>query len=206
MRNVFMFNRCSNLPSALFCHPMHWMRAWLLVAMLATASCSSTPPSASTYTVKRGDTLYAIATRFGVDYRELARLNRIGRDYKIHPGQVLRLTVNARVPIASSRPAVRPPKATPRTMPLPPSIPWRWPVEGGLATVTERPNGGHGLTISGTLGQAVHAASGGRVVYLGSGLLGYGQLLIIKHNDAYLSAYGHTQSVSVKEGGQSAGS
>ena len=46
----------------------------------------------------------------------------------------------------------------------------------------------------------MRAASAGRVVYLGSGLLGYGQLLIIKHSDAYLSAYGHTQSVTVKEG------
>jgi lipoprotein NlpD len=71
---------------------------------------------------------------------------------------------------------------------------------GGVATLTDRPNGGHGLTISGKLGQDIRAASSGSVVYLGSGLLGYGQLLIIKHSDAYLSAYGHTQSVAVKEG------
>src|SRR4029450_7798896 len=94
--------------------------------------------------------------------------------------------------------ATTPPK--PQTLPPPAPIPWRWPVEGGVATVTERPNGGPGLTISGRIGQDVRAASGGRVVYLGSGLLGYGQLLIIKHSDAYLSAYGHTQTVGVKEG------
>ena len=73
-------------------------------------------------------------------------------------------------------------------------------MEGGVASLTARPNGGHGLTITGKLGQDVRAASNGHVVYLGSGLLGYGQLLIIKHSDAYLSAYGHTQAVFVKEG------
>ena len=66
--------------------------------------------------------------------------------------------------------------------------------------LTTRPNGGYGLTLDGRLGDDVHAAGDGNVVYTGSGLLGYGQLLIIKHNDAYLSAYGHTQSILVHEG------
>lgn len=66
--------------------------------------------------------------------------------------------------------------------------------------LTTRPNGGQGLTINGQLGQEIRAAGPGRVVYSGSGLLGYGQLVIIKHNDTYLSAYGHTQEVIVREG------
>ena len=77
---------------------------------------------------------------------------------------------------------------------------WQWPVNGGTATLTSRPNGGQGLTLSGQLGEEVHAAAAGRVVYTGSGLLGYGQLVILKHNETYLSAYGHTQSVAVHEG------
>jgi lipoprotein NlpD len=176
----------------------------VLVVALSLGACSSSPPpkTGGTYTVKSGDTLYAIAYRHGVDYREVARLNNIGRDYRIYPGQVLRLNPSARVtpstrsksaPASTSRPV------TP-AQPRPPPIPWQWPVDGGIVTLTRRPNGGHGLTITGRLGQDVRAASGGRVVYLGSGLLGYGQLLIIKHSDAYLSAYGHTQTVSVKEG------
>jgi lipoprotein NlpD len=170
----------------------------VVVALSFLVACSSTPERGGTYTVKRGDTLSAIAKRHQLDYRDIARWNGIGRDYTIHPGQVLRLGPGARAPIAASRPAVQPPKAAvPR--PAPP-IPWAWPVEGGIAKLTERPNGGHGLTISGRIGQEVRAASAGRVVYLGSGLLGYGQLLIIKHSDAFLSAYGHTQSVTVKEG------
>ena len=77
---------------------------------------------------------------------------------------------------------------------------WQWPVSGGTATLTSRPNGGQGLTISGRLGEEIRAAGAGRVVYTGSGLLGYGQLVIIKHNETYLSAYGHTQSVAIREG------
>ena len=77
---------------------------------------------------------------------------------------------------------------------------WQWPVANGKATLTTRPNGGHGLTIAGRLGDDVRAAGSGRVVYTGTGLLGYGQLVIVKHNDTYLSAYGHLQSVLTQEG------
>nr|WP_298725382.1 peptidoglycan DD-metalloendopeptidase family protein [uncultured Steroidobacter sp.] len=73
-------------------------------------------------------------------------------------------------------------------------------MSAGTATLTSRPNGGHGLMISGRLGDEVRAAGPGRVVYTGSGLLGYGQLIIVKHNETYLSAYGHLQSVLIKEG------
>lgn len=177
-------------------------RLLLLTAALVLSACSSSPSKpGGTYVVRSGDTLYKIATKHGVDYRELARWNGIGRDYRIYPGQVLRLAGG----LPSGAAAVaRSPTAT-RAQPVPsraplPSIPWQWPVDGGVATLTQRPNGGHGLTITGRMGQEIRAASGGRVVYLGSGLLGYGQLLIIKHSDAYLSAYGHTQSLLVKEG------
>jgi lipoprotein NlpD len=177
-------------------------RACLVVIVALIAACSSTPPSSGgSYTVKRGDTLYVIAYRHGLDYRDVARWNGIGRDYTIYPGQVLRLSAgSSRAPAASSRVRGQPPKPSPTAPRPPPPIPWQWPVDGGIAKLTERPNGGHGLTITGRLGQDVRAASAGRVVYLGTGLLGYGQLLIIKHTDAYLSAYGHTQSVAVKEG------
>jgi lipoprotein NlpD len=72
-------------------------------------------------------------------------------------------------------------------------------VDTGTPVLTTRPNGGQGLSISGQLGQEIHAAASGRVVYTGTGLLGYGQLVIIKHSDTYLSAYGHTQAVAVRE-------
>jgi lipoprotein NlpD len=79
-------------------------------------------------------------------------------------------------------------------------VQWQWPVSSGAATLTSRPNGGQGLTIAGRLGDEIRSAGAGRVVYTGSGLLGYGQLIIVKHSETYLSAYGHLQSVLTKEG------
>lgn len=146
-----------------------------------------------------------------MDYQDLARWNRIGRDYVIYPGQVLRLSADGRVPSAAARSPgkapsrtspTRPPARSAAPLPVGPPIKWQWPVDGGRATLTNRPNGGHGLNIEGRSGQEIRAAGSGRVVYTGSGLLGYGQLVIIKHSETYLSAYGHTQSVSVREGDQ----
>ena len=179
-------------------------RAGSLLAVLLSAallaSCSSAPERAQTYTVKRGDTLYAIAWRHKLDWQDLARWNGIGRDYVIRPGQVLKL-YPSRTARASARPAASPARQTARAAaPTGPPLQWQWPVAGGTATLTSRPNGGQGLTVNGRLGEDVLAAAPGRVVYTGSGLLGYGQLVILKHNETYLSAYGHTQSVAVREG------
>lgn len=168
----------------------------LLVATLLTA-CSSQPTRApSTYTVRAGDTLYRIATRYGLDYRELARLNRIGRDYVIYPGQVLRLTPGRAVADVTPRVIAPPATAAPPTI----ARSWRWPADDTVVASTSRPNGGRGLTLKGRAGQPVKAAGDGHVVYVGTGLLGYGQLVIIKHDEVYLSAYGHTETVHVEEG------
>jgi lipoprotein NlpD len=182
--------------------PTHRSILFALLIAVVLAACSSSPSRApDTYVVKRGDTLYSIAWRHGLDYRDVARWNRIGRDYVIHPGQtlILRQQRGTRVapPTVTKQPQVT--RAAP-VVPLGPPIAWQWPVDGGTPTLTTRPNGGYGLTISGSLGEDVKAAADGKVVYTGSGLLGYGQLVIIKHNDTYLSAYGHTQTVFAKEG------
>jgi lipoprotein NlpD len=172
----------------------------VLLSAVLLASCSSTPERRGTYTVKRGDTLSAIAGRHKLDWQDLARWNGIGRDYVIYPGQVLKLYPSrARAPArANSASPARQAASAPATSVAP--VRWRWPVNGGTATLTSRPNGGQGLMVSGRLGEEIHAAAAGRVVYTGSGMLGYGQLVIVKHNEAYLSAYGHTQSVVVQEG------
>ena len=172
----------------------------MLVLLLG---CSHDPPrNVATYTVKKGDTLYSIAWRHGVDYKDLAKWNNIGRDYAIKPGQVLKFTPRGSGTAVATK--NRPPKAVPSTPPtrMPesgPPIQWLWPVQGGTVTLTTRPNGGQGLTIAGVSGQEIRSAASGRVVYTGSGLLGYGQLVIVQHNETYLSAYGHTNSVLVKE-------
>lgn len=77
---------------------------------------------------------------------------------------------------------------------------WQWPATGSLVARFQESNGRKGIDIAGQRGQAVSAAEGGRVVYQGSGLRGYGQLIIIKHDDDYLSAYAHNAKVHVKEG------
>jgi len=167
------------------------------------------------YRVAAGDTVYSIAFRNQVDFRDLAVWNDIGPDYLIKPGQVLRLTAPPVTPArtASSsiqalptqrpRPAV---VATPQSLPQradpPPQAPhrWQWPTQGEVV----RSYGGSakGVDIAGELGQAVKAAAPGKVVYSGSALKGYGELIIIKHDDLHLSAYGYNRRRLVTEGMQ----
>ena len=94
--------------------------------------------------------------------------------------------------------------AAPRPLPqIPaqPPPPWAWPVTGRVSVeFGGKPGTGTGILIDGKAGQAIAAAASGRVVYAGSGLIGYGQLIILKHNDTYLSAYGYNASLLVKEG------
>ena len=77
---------------------------------------------------------------------------------------------------------------------------WMWPADGQLLKRYNENDAAKGLDIGGTRGQVVRASANGRVVYQGSGLRGYGQLIIIKHNDEYLSAYAHNDRIYVKEG------
>jgi lipoprotein NlpD len=182
------------------------LRRFLAAAVVGSivslaSGCGTTPTRApATYTVKRGDTLYSIAWRHGLDYREVARWNGIGRDYLIRPGQVLDLVPSSR----ARRQARQPPPpvvATPvPAIPAGAAVRWAWPADQVRLRSTTRPNSSQGLTMAGQLGQPIRAAAAGSVVYVGSGLLGYGQLVIVKHNETFLSAYGHTQAALVHEG------
>ena len=177
----------------------------------------STPKYGATAAVQRGDTLYGIAFRNGIDVRDLAAWNGIAPPYTIYPGQSLRLyprggvraiaTTTPRPPVvapAGPRPAaptqVRPP---PAVVPAPVASPttWRWPAEGELIAryVAGEPTK-QGIDVAGSSGAPVRAAADGVVVYSGSGLVGYGELIIVKHNEAWLSAYGHNRTRLVNEG------
>jgi lipoprotein NlpD len=167
-------------------------------------------PADGRYTVKAGDTMYSIAFRYRLDFRELAEWNDIGSDYLIHPGEVLRLSAPPAPRVASRPPQAAPPKGTPQQpvprpapRPLPPpeiatTIAWRWPTAGSVAKPFA--DGGKGVDIGGSLGQPVVAAGAGKVVYSGSALKGYGELIIIKHDDVHLSAYGYNRRRLVNEG------
>jgi lipoprotein NlpD len=234
------------------------------------------PRGGGRHRVERGDTLYSIAFRNGLDYRELAEWNGIASPYTIYVGQELRLSAPARgprpaaaapapparppargdrrfadvpkpapfsapeaapatshpppAPAAPSRPAAAalgagatstgadaaaapapPPKESPPgpapTAPVatPPAaageIAWRWPADGSLVgRFTSGDPTRQGIDIAGKAGDPVRAAAPGTVVYSGNGLIGYGELIIVKHSPAFLSAYGHNRKRLVKEG------
>ncbi len=171
------------------------------------------------YTVIRGDTLYSIAFRYGHDYRELAAWNGIRPPYRIFPGQRLRIdrAVAVQARSASGRTAAvpaalvrqrHPHHAAPAGAPAARirhrasgSVAWSWPTQGRiLRTFSADAQGKKGVDIGGRPGQPIDAAARGKVVYSGSGLVGYGQLIIVKHDNDYLSAYAHNRKLLVKQG------
>lgn len=229
-----------------------------------TGDKSGTDWRPNAYTVKKGDTLYAIGLEFGYDYKEIASANNLSPPYAIKVGQKLNLPANGNLekalpasttedgvivtpikaePVAAeaktATPAVTPilsqpkavrepfslealnrsttkptevvgtkPTTSPETTTAKPaeskvagddSISWTWPTNGKIvASFNEASN--KGIDIAGTTGQAVNAASSGKVIYSGSDLRGYGNLVIIKHNKTFLSVYAHNSKLVVKEG------
>ncbi len=190
---------------------------WGILLVLWLGGCTTQPLSEGEeslanngpfHTVKAGDTLYAVAFQHGENYRNLAVWNNIKPPYVIFPGQRLRLTPP---PLGESGDRVRPPVGggggnsvgeTGEDSELDKEpVRWQWPARGKvLRSYTEQGNGPRGLDIGGKIGSPIYAASDGKVVYSGNGLLGYGQLIIIKHNKTYLSAYAHNKVLLVKEG------
>ncbi len=175
-----------------------WLCAAIVLTLLAGCGGSGWQHSSDQHIVRRGETLFSIAFRYGLTADELARWNRLGDGSLIYPGQVIRLTPPSGVRRAASRPS------TPRSLPTIPAEPppdWTWPASGRInVEFGGNPGPGTGVLIDGRAGQPVYAAASGQVVYAGSGLIGYGQLIIVKHNDTYLSAYGYNASLLVREG------
>jgi lipoprotein NlpD len=207
------------------------------------------------YTVRRDDTLYSIAFRAGVDFRNLAARNNISAPHVIYPGQRLALTAKKPAksrakptpkasPRSASSSALGPKKATAKSAashPKPSSVKnrssqtakatprrpsttstegpqraretparesvstdnkrviWNWPIKGKIIRRYSQ-EGNRGLDIGGRRGSTIRAAAGGKVVYSGSGLIGYGKLIIIKHNERFLTAYAHNRTILVSEG------
>jgi len=188
-----------------------------IIISLAVVSCTTINEfvqkhtSAGWYTVKSSDTLYSIAWRYGLDYQQLARWNQIGGDYVIHPDQRLRLFAPENDTIAAGN--TLPDDSTKSAQPTTQAksgeqvksengpLKWRWPTSGKITkTFAAQQLDRKGIDIAGKLGQSVHAVANGKVVYSGNGLAGYGNLIIIKHNDTYLSAYAYNLQRLVKEG------
>jgi lipoprotein NlpD len=217
--------------------------------------------SGSTYTVKRGDTLFYIAWITGNDYRDLAQRNNIPQPYSLEVGQTIQLgngsasgnggmlaatdatgggvpkppsssqiqtaTVDSQstnaysgnsskqnvgkmlpasgaVVAGSAAAPVTAPAATPSVSSTvsnsAPVSSWKWPTDGKIIDNFSSSEGGNkGIDIAGSRGQSILATADGRVVYAGNALRGYGNLIIIKHNDDYLSAYAHNDTMLVRE-------
>jgi lipoprotein NlpD len=167
------------------------------------------------YTVKRGDTLYSIAWAIKQDFRKVAWWNGISSPYVIHPGQRLRMyppsqkttkksgTSPPQAAYSTKQKVNKPakPKSYKSKAPQGKVKRWGWPTVSRKVVSRFHPTAGRdGIDISGRYGVAVYASADGQVVYAGSGLRGYGKLIIIKHNKTYLSAYAHNDSILVVEG------
>lgn len=171
------------------------------------------------YTVKPGDTLIRIGMDNGQSWRDIVRWNRLDNPNLIETGQVLRVQPPAQdtamvarpmaplsaasAPAAPASSSAAAPAKTPASAPAAAEsteevVSFQWPVRGNLiAGFDEAKN--KGLDIAGKAGDPVLASADGRVVYAGAGLRGYGNLIILKHNNTYLTAYAHNQSLLVKE-------
>jgi len=172
------------------------------------------------YTVKPGDHLIRIGLENGQSYKDIARWSNIDNPDRIEVGQVLRIVPPANegvvakpVVISKVAPvAMAPLPAASASKPAPAAAPvaaspslaaddepaFIWPNNGTvLASFDEVKN--KGVDISGAAGDPVLAAADGRVVYAGAGLRGYGNLVILKHNNTYLTAYAHNQKLLIKE-------
>ncbi len=183
------------------------------------------PATQKYYVVRRGDTLYGIGYRSGHGYKRLAEWNHLGTPYRLYIGQKLRLfnpgkwarasagtvgkhksrkktraksQINDKSAIKTRNKSQKNPSFSYANKKLL-KLHWQWPIRGKILKNFPQ-TGNKGIDISGKFGQAVRAAAAGKVVYSGHGLVGYGNLLIIKHNSLYLSAYANNRRLRVKEG------
>lgn len=203
-----------------------------LASPSATTNRPTPLPNPGTYRVVRGDTLYSISWRYGLDYRQVAIWNGIDQRYQILAGQTLRLTPPGTTSTSSvamtsqatqqstssgtSQPTSQSnsqtntqtstqvrttaPATAPQSVAQVGNLTWRWPAQGPIiGRFSAQAGGNKGIDIAGKEGDPIYAAAPGRVVYAGSGLLGYGNLVIINHNQQFLSAYAHNSRILVSE-------
>ena len=166
------------------------------------------------YRVRPGDTLYSIAWHLDRNFKDIANANGIRPPYSIYSGQILQLTGRSQTASKSgfsnrnsaSRSSSRQVKSSKISSPTSKTqsnknVQWSWPVNGKLIShFSSKGIGNKGLDIHGKQGDPVRTAARGVVVYRGDALLGYGKIIIIKHNEQFLSAYAHNSEIVVNEG------
>lgn len=199
------------------------------VIFLTLTGCNTTPTGGfdrpaqtrppAYHTVRSGDTLSRIALRYGLDQTQLAELNRLEPPYMIYVNQRLRLRPNSTSPqktasnrsTVTTRPSTRvntPPIYMPNAQPTiaapvtsaPSALTWRWPVDLPLSEGYEPAQNRKGIRFLGQPGQLVQAAQDGDVVYASDGLKEYGNLVLLRHANGYVTAYAHLGQIQVREG------
>lgn len=175
-----------------------------LAPVVSIDSHHSASQQPNVYVVKKGDTLYSIAWAFGMDYRALANTNHLAKPYGIYPGQKLVMKETKPVKVVAKEVDLPSPVVLPAPIwHKPGKIHWIWPTHGKVTQkFSKRDDGNKGVDIAGKLGQPVKAAASGEVVYSGDGVRGYGNLIIIRHAQEYLSAYAYNKKLLVKVGEQ----
>ena len=180
------------------------------------------------YTVLKGDTLFSIAWFSGNDYQDLAKINNIAPPYNIFPGQIISLKKIPRPAIAKSNASrgqtskIKSNQAVDHSSKqaygksekivtrdssessvgeFPNQVSnWVWPTSNAISRgFSAKEEGNKGLDFAGNMGSPILAAADGKVVYTGNALRGFGNLVIVKHSEAYLTAYAHNDEIVVKE-------
>lgn len=178
------------------------------------------PPSQliKTHLVEEGETLYSIAWRYDFNTRELAAINRLNKPYKVRKGQILNLDKGLKVKAPSIAVSPKTKKVVSTVVAQSPKtvkkssinqslkklstkkLRWQQPIKGKIVEGYNPKDLRKGVVIQAFSGASVKPAAQGVVVYAGDGLRDYGKLVIIKHSDYLLSAYGHNQKLLVNEG------
>jgi len=190
----------------------------LLVFFLASCSSSniyapvynqhapSKTVSPTAHIVQTGDTLYSIAWQNGKDYKSLAKWNNISSPYTIYKGQKLTLVATKstvkkkkKIPTTKNKVLIKQKinNNTSNNYQKGLKLSWQWPIK---VQKLEKGRVKSGVVLFGSSKELVRSSERGKVVYAGSGLKGYGNLLIVMHNDEYLTAYGYNKRLLVKEG------
>ncbi len=184
------------------------MGAVVVALLVLLTACGTTKVQPGYYRVQSGDTLTQIARKQGTSVSNLVRWNSLSNSNSIEVGQMLRVappggqastSTSGKAPSKAAASSPRTSSSTKRRTAPPGAISLVWPAQG---KVTRGYDGGgsNGIVISNSSGTPVLAAAGGTVAYSGSGLRGYGHLVIIKHNASFLSIYAHNSKLLVKEG------
>jgi len=197
-----------------------------IVDGVPAAAPSSVPrTTASSYIVRPGDTLFGIARANGIDVETIKQLNNLTDPNQLRVGQVLRFSAGGSTassapsaaqpttiktepsqPVPLDQPAATPkpdtPVAVPPTTPAPDAgaVNWAWPASGALIQTFNANT--KGIDISGTPGDPIKAAADGKVMYIGNGVRGLGNLVIINHDNGFITVYGHNRTLLVKTGQQ----